>query len=335
MKMLLSKKFHTPPFFINEEDPLMGFSQTIDWGLAMTGIENIHKMGLDGDGVKVAVLDTRVDISHPDLQGAVKDSFNAINDTSKTSGHGTAVAGVIAAQNNNDGVLGVAPGAHIFAVKMLHENGSGTSKGLVKALDYIEDLDIDIINLSLGAPAMPKYVAKRMKRMEEEGRIFICAAGNTGKPNNVMFPAKLDCTIAVGAINRSREASAFSSRGPQVNIAAPGEKILTTWASGGYKVISGTSFAAPFVAGVAALLKQKIPHLNREMLMDIIKASALDIDTPGRDSRTGHGLINPEGMLDMKKDPNAQNKVLESLIALGKEMILQGHFTKQELLNRL
>lgn len=240
--------------------------------------------------MRVAVIDTGVDSNHPDLQGAIEKRTNVTSeDFSTSNGHGTGVAGVIAAQNNNAGVLGVAPDARVVAIKALNESGGGSLSHIVNAIDLAIRDKVDVINLSLGTTASSPLLESAINRAVDSGIYVVCAAGNSGGPDSVNYPAKYDVTYAVGAVNQNLEVSAFSSKGWEVDVAAPGERILTTWKNRSYARVSGTSFAAPYVSGVFLLLLQADRIISHELL----SKTSIDIEEPGEDTKSGHGLINP------------------------------------------
>lgn len=281
--------FRLPPFVINEDAPFLALGQQIGWGITDLGIEKIHARGITGKNIRIAVIDTGVDTEHPDLKTQILGKFNTTDEVySSSNGHGTAVAGVIAAKHNGVGVLGVAPDAKIVAIKALQERGFGTNEAIAKAIEVAIRQQVHIINLSLGSPTYSSPVHQAIKEAHRKGILVVCAAGNDGRNNSVSYPAKLTETWAVAATNDRRQVSAFSSRGKEVEIAAPGERILCCWRNGEYVSISGTSFAAPFVSGVLALALE-IGGVDKNFVL----SSSIDIETPGRDMKSGYGLINP------------------------------------------
>lgn len=284
-----------PPFVVNDINPVMSFAENIDWSISILDIPRIHKeFGLTGKGVKVAVLDTACDVEHEDLKGAVIEAYNTTNEpypTNKSAfnGHSIAVSSLIGARRNNLGILSVAPDCEIIAIKCLMESGSGTMIDITEAINLAVDRGAHIINLSLGGASSTPALQAAVKRAASRGVYVICAAGNSGGNNTVGYPGKYEEAYAVAAINSQKRVSAFSSRGLEVDIAAPGERVLTCFKNNGYATISGTSFASPIVSGCFALFKQGGIKADWQMLKD----TAIDIEEPGHDVKAGHGLINP------------------------------------------
>lgn len=294
----MTNDFFLPPHVINEYDPVLPQSQTIDWGTNVLNIPEIHAAGLTGKGIRIAVIDTGVDSEHPDLVGAIDSMHNTTSEPyAFTNGHGTGVAGIIGARNNSDGILGTAPDCKIIAIKAMSENGGGSLTDIIKAIDLAIQSMVHVINLSLGTTADVPGLKSAIERARRAGIYVVCSAGNAGRDNSVVYPARYESTYAVGATNQAGNVSAFSSRGWEVDIAAPGERVLTTWRNKSYARVSGTSFASPYVAGLFALFLEANIKINHNRL----KQTAIDIEEPGQDQKSGHGLINPKAFIDRYK----------------------------------
>ena len=232
------------------EEDLPAAGQEIPWGIQRVNALNAWSTAR-GKGIKVAVVDTGVNLSHPDLK--VEGGYNAITDGASYAddqGHGTHVAGTIAALDNAEGVAGVAPQARIFAVKVLSANGGGTYGDIIDGIQWCVANSMDIINMSLGAPGGTSALAKAVKAAEKAGIVVVAAAGNGGA---VVFPAGYPEVLAVAASDKGDKAADFSSRGPEVDFIAPGVDIRSTGKGQGYSWKSGTSMASPHLAGLAAL----------------------------------------------------------------------------------
>lgn len=280
-----------PPYVVNDINPVMGFAENIDWGTNTLKIPQIHlEHKLTGKGIKVAVIDTGVDPNHEDLQGAVIKTLNTTSEPyAFTNGHGTGCAGIIGARKNDKGILSVAPDCQIIAIKALTESGNGSMTDIVEAIHLAIAEGVHVINMSLGGGGGTPALQSAVEKAAAAGIYVICSAGNSGTDNSVGYPARYPQAYAIAATNQSNKVSAFSSRGQEVDIAAPGERILTTWKNGAYAVVSGTSFSAPYVSGCFALFceaKIKMDHPR-------LKATAIDIEEPGQDHKSGYGLINP------------------------------------------
>jgi len=210
--------------------------------------------------VKVAVVDTGIDTKHPDLTGNLKGGMSAVSYTSShndDNGHGSHVAGIIAAVDNSIGVIGVAPAADLYAVKVLDRNGSGYLSDIIEGLQWVVANHINVVNMSLGTSSYSPLFDGVVQDTINSGVVIVAAAGNSGPgANTVMYPAKFAGVIAVSATNSdsSNTIASFSSRGPEVDLAAPGVSVFSTYKNQSYATLSGTSMASPHVAGVAALV---------------------------------------------------------------------------------
>ncbi|MEK7373994.1 MAG: S8 family peptidase [Thermodesulfobacteriota bacterium] len=209
-----------------------------------------------GDPVKVAILDTGIDLTHPDLAANVKGGVNTIyplKSPNDDNGHGTHVAGIIAAQDNEIGVIGVAPKADLYAVKVLSRTGSGYLSDIIEGLDWSIQNKMQVVNMSLGTSSNVPSFYDAIKRAYQAGIVLVAAAGND-YGGAVNYPAAYPEVIAVSATGDNDQIASFSSVGPQVDLAAPGASIYSTYKGSTYKTLSGTSMASPHVAGAAALV---------------------------------------------------------------------------------
>ncbi len=225
----------------------------IPWGVRRVNAYNAWSF-TTGKGVNVAVLDTGIDYTHPDLKPVYKGGFNVI-DSTKTPlddhGHGTHVAGTIAAFKDLKGVVGVAPEVNLYAVKVLDSNGSGKYSWIVSGIEWAVNNKMKVINMSLGSRYPSEAIKLAVEQAYKAGIVIVCAAGNDGGAVN--YPAAYPWAIAVSASDLSDRIASFSSRGKEIAFIAPGVSVYSTYKGGGYKTLSGTSMAAPHVAGLAAL----------------------------------------------------------------------------------
>jgi subtilisin len=211
-----------------------------------------------GEGIKVFICDTGIDSDHPDLTANLRTGKSFVTSESSTEdfhGHGTHCAGTVAAALNDQGVVGVAPYAYLYPVKVLSGNGSGNWSWLIAALDWISDKKgARIASMSLGGSGAPQALGDMCEAAYNDGVLLVAAAGNSGPGNNTVgFPGKYPHVMAVSAVDNSDSIAPFSSRGPEVEICAPGVNVLSTTRGGGYGRMSGTSMACPHISGVAAL----------------------------------------------------------------------------------
>jgi subtilisin family serine protease len=227
--------------------------------IAPWGIEKIG--GGDGKGKTVWVIDTGVDLDHPDLtvDASRSRSFVAGTTPDDDHGHGSHVAGIIAAKNNSIGVLGVAAGATVVSIKVMDASGKGSSSKLAEAVNYVSQnaRTGDVVNMSVGG-GVSEILDNAVKEAASKGIFFAVAAGNDSQDASTSSPARVDGTnvYTVSAINNEDTFASFSNYGASIDYAAPGVNIPSTFKEGGYATMSGTSMAAPHLAGIL-LLKGK------------------------------------------------------------------------------
>ena len=274
--------------------------QVLPWGVDRIDAEVVHAGGNKGAGAKVAVIDTGVDYRHPDLDGNYaggKDFVNSDADPMDDNGHGTHVAGTIAAEDNNVGVVGVAPQARVYALKVLNSGASGYWSDVIAAMEWAVNNGMQVANLSLVSSIDPGVtVETAFNNAEKAGLLTVAAAGNTNG-GAVTYPARYGSVVAVSATADTNGLASFSSVGPEVELAAPGKSIYSTYKGGGYATLDGTSMASSHVAGTAALViaagitdangDGKINDEVRRRLRD----TAGDLGPPGKDNSFGYGLV--------------------------------------------
>jgi thermitase len=245
-----------------------------------------------GEGVVIAVLDTGITASHPDLAPNLVpggNSFDGSSNTSESSYHGTTVSGVAAAVSNNGiGVAGTAGRARVMPIRVTGDNGRTTISVLAAGMVMAVDKGARVVNASwyplFGWPAIQAaghYIKSK------NGLLIVCV-GNTGADG---FGEPEDSMVLVGATDQNDQLWPFSTRGPQVAISAPGVGIWTTWIDGGYSARSGTSYAAPIVAGVAAMMMASNPQLSSAHVEQLLYSTSVDLGPPGRDEYFGHGRV--------------------------------------------
>lgn len=265
-----------------------------------------------GAGVKVAVIDSGVDIKNPQLAQAVdvKDSVDLIdpkgNGTTDPVGHGTEVAGIIAARPDasSTGFMGLAPEAEIISIRQASEDGTGTVPHLVTALDMAVDAGAEVINISQDTPRSTRELAAAVARAVQHNVVVIASAGNDGGDGKARatYPGAYDGVLAVGASDRNNERASFSQAGDFVGVAAPGVDMLSTVPSGGQCVDNGTSFAAPYVAGVAALIRAKHRDWTAQQVIAQIEQTAQRTSL-GHNSLVGWGVVDPVRALTDDEKP--------------------------------
>lgn len=246
-------------------------------------------------GIKVAILDTGIDYEHPDLKENYKFGVSFIEDESSPmdfNGHGTHCAGTVAAAINGEGVVGVAPSAYLYAVKVLSRTGSGAWSSLIAGIDWcINKKNMDIISMSLGGMTAPTAVEDICQAAWDKGAILVAAAGNHN--GEVIAPARYPSVIAVSAIDGSNAKASFSCFGPEVELCAPGVQVLSTRAGGGYVRLNGTSMACPHVSGAAAIAKGTHRYASNVSIRRLLAQTADNLGNPGRDDFFGFGRVDP------------------------------------------
>jgi subtilisin len=280
-----------------------------DWGHTNLKLADAQKLAT-GKGVLVAVLDTGIDQDHPDLKGAVvegKDFTNSRSGAADVQGHGTHCAGIIGARLNDKGVVGAAYDCELLNVKVLGDSGSGSDVGIAAGIDYAIERKAKVISGSLGSGQPSQRIIEAVNRALKANIICIFAAGNDGpREGTVGWPGAMEGVVCVAATDKGNVVASFSSRGRQIEIAAPGVQIDSTYPGGRYALLSGTSMATPYVSGIAALYAERcekagIKDYNTASFMKAIEATATDLAPTGRDTATGFGLINPVALLESVK----------------------------------
>ncbi len=248
----------------------------------------------DGHGVTVAVIDSGVDVDHPDLTGAdILPGIDMVDGTDDAwddpNGHGTAVTGIIVAQpDNGHGIIGAAPTVTILPIRTFDADGLAPPGLVAASIRAATAADVDIINLSAGSSTSTQATADAIAEATAADILVVVAAGNSG--GRVHWPAAHTSTVAVAATGPDGQRAEFSSHGPQLDVAAPGVDILTLAPDGGYVVMSGTSFAAPLTAAAAATLRAVHPTMPLTGLHAALRDATIP---PSADAKLGHGIIWP------------------------------------------
>lgn len=279
-----------------------------EWYIPYTQADKAWSLINQKKEVKVAVLDTGVDYTHPDLENRVdvENGYNFVDnnyDTMDYNGHGTHISGIISAKANNEvGLVGITGNldVKILPVKVLDESGYGDTISIVKGIIFAVDSGADIINLSLGVQAKSELIAKAIEYAKSKGVFVVAAAGNDNENSDNFSPAG-DGAFTVAAMNYNYRKAYFSDYGNSIKVAAPGVQILST-VPGGYEAWDGTSMAAPVVSGIAAMLKAEKPDLSLSEMEDVLQSTSTDIMYEGRDQTSGYGLVNAYSALKKVKE---------------------------------
>jgi thermitase len=272
------------------------------WGMTKIEAPAAWDITTGSDSVTIAIVDTGVDLFHPDLSGKLVSGYDFVNDDSDPQddyGHGTHVAGIAAAKTNNSaGVAGLSWGAKIMPVKAMNDYGTGEYADIGNGIIYAANNGADIINLSLSGPASSSVLEEAVEYAHDLGCVVVAATGNNN--SSVGYPASYPEVIAVAATDSNDQRASFSNYGPEVDVAAPGVGIRSTywWGGSTYGWLSGTSQATPHAAGLAALIWSVSPGLNNTQVESIIKQTADDLGAAGRDNHYGFGRINARRALE-------------------------------------
>ncbi|MBA3389359.1 MAG: peptidase S8 [Rubrobacter sp.] len=272
------------------DDPRFGDQYSL-WQIRANKAWNMVRGGPEVD---IAVVDTGIDSDHPDLQAKIelRKDFTTTPETpiaEDNDGHGTHVAGIAAAvTDNGTGVAGACPGCDLFVAKVV-KNGGATDADVADGIVWATDNGAEVVNLSLGGPDRSDALKNAVDYAWNHGAVVVAAAGNSGRAVKD-YPAAYPNAIAVAATNKSDRRASYSSYGKWVDVAAPGSGVFSTYLSGGYKSLGGTSMSAPHVAGLAGLLAAQgrpAPEIRSR-----IENTATDLGPDGKDKYYGHGRIN-------------------------------------------
>lgn len=306
----INKKCSLFPFEREEVLSVQEAIQKYGWGITAFDLPGAWSKS-KGEGVKVAVLDTGVDLDHPDLAQNMLPGYNFIapgKPPQDDNQHGTHVAGIIAAANNQIGMVGVAPEAKIIPVKVLNRSGNGSLVDVAKGIRWaVDEGKADIICMSLGSPNPVQEVRKAIQHALSKKVVCFVAAGNAGVTKEVYYPANYPETIAIGSIDESLMRSGFSNTGTSLDFMAPGGRIFSTVPDNWYAILSGTSMAAPFAAGVAALVlsyarkKGGIKLESNQDYIDVFKKHTIPVrneDLKDKAFYQGFGILDPKKVIE-------------------------------------
>lgn len=277
-------------------------AQILPWGIDKIDAEQVWPTGNSADPIKVGIIDTGISKDHPDLKANIKGGVNTIQPRKSwndDNGHGSHVAGIVAGLNNASGIVGAAPLANLYAIKVLNANGSGYISDVIEGIQWATANNMQVINMSLGTGSNIQSMRDAVIAAKNAGIVVVAAAGNSG--GSVLYPAAYPETIAVSATDQNNELAWFSSYGPEVDFAAPGVSIYSTYKGSNYATLSGTSMAAPHVAGAVALVLNTPVGTSDENnnskwdpneVQTKLQNTATDFGVLGFDNFFGYGLVN-------------------------------------------
>ncbi len=280
-------------------DPLVGDQ----WAHTAYPFAQLWRCGR-GAGVRVAVVDTGVDATHPDFDGRVTPgvAFNGGGPRLgegdvDPNGHGTHVAGIIGAGDNGIGIVGVAPQVTIVPVRSLRGDFTGSSRDIADGITWAADEGVDVINASFGSDQQSTAVRTATAYAQSRGVVVIAVGGNAGSTGPVRYPAGYPGVLGISAVDEKGTLASFSTRGPHIDLSGPGTDIVSTTPGGGWGYDSGSSMATAHVSGVAALVSGARGRIGPAAMADRLMGTATDAGPPGRDDAYGSGRLNPVGAL--------------------------------------
>lgn len=308
--------------YIEKDGIVKTVGEVLPWGVDRIDAEIVHHYN-KGTGVKIAIIDTGIDYNHPDLDKNVAGGESFVDytmDYMDDNGHGTHVAGIIAAEENEIGVVGVAPEAKLYALKALDSEGMGYLSDIIEAIEWSVDNGMQIISMSIGTNEDYLSLHAACNNAYAKGLLLIAAAGNDATNMSVFigldtidYPARYDSVIAVGAIGSDDNRASWSSTGEELELVAPGVNIYSTYFDDEYETISGTSMACPHVTGVAALVFKTNVSLDYDLDRDgawdasevrkKLKDTADDLGNPGWDPLYGFGLVDADEAASVDTTP--------------------------------
>lgn len=310
--------------------------EVIDYGVKMVGAP-LEWIETKGKNIKVGIIDTGIEYTHEDLADAIVENVDFTGENKKNpideNGHGTHVAGIIAARENGIGVIGVAPLCSLYIAKAFDKNGNAQPFSVIKSLEWMIQKNVDVINMSFSARTTTKQYDEIIKKVYDKGITMVCAAGNEGEgvgKDTIGYPAKYEQCIAVTAVDIDKKRADFSSAGKKAEVCAAGKNIYSCYLNNTYATLSGTSMATPIITGAVALLQSKaykrynrrlLPHEIRLLLH--IYAENLGFD--GRDVNYGYGLFTFDRLYSDTFEKSYVSKLMKSS---GKELLSEIEYLK-------
>lgn len=281
-------------------------NKTASYGINLISAQSMWKIAKKGLDIKIAVIDSGCDINHVSLKDSIAGVRNFTTEDNKNPnivtdrvGHGTHVAGIIAAKEDQNIMSGVAPDAKLYILKAIDKTGTGKLSWVINAINYAIDLEVDIISMSLGMPNSDTKLERAIRNAVKHGISVVCAAGNEGDNNydnfEYSYPAAYVEVISVGAVNRKSEPANFSNSNLVIDCVAPGVDIISTYPNNTYATLSGTSMAAPYVTGSIALIKNWAREVfQRELTEEELYAQLIKFTKTLNYPRSiqGNGLVN-------------------------------------------
>ncbi len=292
---------------VEVDKPIKLLSQQVDWGVQRIGANKVWEE-TDGLNVVVAVVDTGVQIDHEDLKNNITSGYDFVNNRENASddnGHGTHVAGIIAAYNNSVGIVGGAHKAKIMPIKVLNAQGYGYLSDVAKGIYYAADNGAKIVNLSLGTDYNSSILKDSVEYAHRKGVLVVGAAGNSSG-SSCVYPAAYAEVICVVATDQDNKLASFSNKGGELS--APGVSNYSTYIGNRYAYLSGTSMATPHVVASAALVFSYCSDCSTSEVREVLRGTAIDLGDPGQDSIFGYGLVDVFASIEYLTDEEEQEE---------------------------
>jgi len=263
--------------YIEEDTVIKKLDDRITWNIKAVNADSVHENNVFGEGIKVALFDTGIDLNNDDIIVSGGISFiDGVESFDDDNGHGTSMAGILASSLNNQGLVGVAPKVELYSVKVLDKNGNGYYSNIIQGIEWAIDNHIDIIAMSFGGAQYSEILNEAIKNATYNDIMVIAASGNDGC-SDIQYPANYPDVVCVGATDIDNKISQFSNVGEQMDILAPGVEIETINSNGASIKVSGTSTSVQHVAGVAALIWSADRDLSIEQLKAVIYKNAISL----------------------------------------------------------
>ena len=292
--------------YVEQDAIAYALAETMPWGVDKIDADQVWTSPYNnkGTGIKVAILDTGIQYNHNDLKNNIKGGVNfafpypdgctSYICWTDRNGHGTHVSGTVAAEDNEIGVIGVAPESNLYAVKVLSDSGSGYYSDVIQGLEWAMNNNMHIISMSLGGTYDSQTLHDAIDAARTANVIVVAAAGNSGDGNpdtdNMIYPAKYDSVISVGATDSNDNVASWSSDGMALDVSAPGVNVLSTYLKSRYAYGSGTSMAAPHTSGTIALMLKS--GISPAEIQNKLQTKSVDLLPSGWDRYSGWGRIN-------------------------------------------
>jgi subtilisin family serine protease len=296
-------RYVEPDYVVTALGPIM------PWNIQQINADKVQAAMTNGTGVRVAVIDTGIDYTHPDLIGVYAGGYNVLtgtDDPMDDNGHGTHCSGILAATGSSRGIYGTAPGISLYGVKVLSAKGEGRMSDVIQGIFWAKNNSMQVASMSLGSSEDSQALHDAVDDATANGVLIVAAAGNSGVASGVGdtmgYPGKYDTVLAVAAVNRYNHRASWSGTGSNLSVSAPGVNIRSTIPGAAYAIYSGTSMATPHVAGVAALVYSAHPTWTNLQVRQQIENTATPL---GNTWFYGAGLVNATAAVNLSAEAAA------------------------------